>query len=318
MKKGAKSGWGRTLRRAGLSLVVIWAAVSFQGARLWANTFESVVAEAIKLYVEENYDAAIEKFLAARLIKDDPELVYNIARAYEKKGDCLNARRHYLLFLDHARAASQSRTKAEGFLRELGDCHSESEVRFVCEPAHAELVIDGAESIPCGTLSLPPGTYDILISAPGHLSRQVALEVGDGGATGIYSIALAEVLLSDAPLAENSQHNWLAISLLGSALALAGGAVGLEIYNHEVNYQKIERAARNPMAAPPRATIDTYNDLRTATFAMGGVGLGLGALALFVYVMDFNAAANASAPNTTVLSVSPLHDGVIGSWRVAF
>ena len=72
-----------------------------------------------RAYAERNYRAAIEKFVEAYAIDHDPNLLFNIARCYEKLGDLGAAIEKYEAFVAAPGADTEGRIKAKNSLIEL-------------------------------------------------------------------------------------------------------------------------------------------------------------------------------------------------------
>lgn len=72
-----------------------------------------------RAYAERNYRTAIEKFVEAYAIDHDPNLLFNIARCYEKLGDLGAAIEKYEAFVAAPGADTEGRIKAKASLTEL-------------------------------------------------------------------------------------------------------------------------------------------------------------------------------------------------------
>jgi len=72
-----------------------------------------------RAYNGRNYRVAIEKFVEAYAIDHDPNLLFNIARAYEKLGEIDAASEKYEAFLKAPGADTEGRLKAKASLAEL-------------------------------------------------------------------------------------------------------------------------------------------------------------------------------------------------------
>lgn len=72
-----------------------------------------------RAYAERNYRAAIEKFVEAYAIDHDPNLLFNVARCYEKLGDLDAAVEKYQAFVAAPGADTEGRIKAKASLVEL-------------------------------------------------------------------------------------------------------------------------------------------------------------------------------------------------------
>jgi tetratricopeptide (TPR) repeat protein len=99
-----------------------------------SDAYRKLIAEATRLAYEKKYDEAIGKYFEAKTIQPDPVLDYNIARCYDKMGNCESATRHYNMVLDSEDAAPEDRTSAEKYLVDLGECEEVSEVVAVETP----------------------------------------------------------------------------------------------------------------------------------------------------------------------------------------
>jgi hypothetical protein len=72
-----------------------------------------------RAYESRNYRAAIEKFVEAYAIDHDPNLLFNLARCYEKLGEVPAAIEKYQAFLAAPGADTEGRIKANTSLAEL-------------------------------------------------------------------------------------------------------------------------------------------------------------------------------------------------------
>ncbi|MBL8957567.1 MAG: hypothetical protein JNK82_42730, partial [Myxococcaceae bacterium] len=100
---------------AALSLLVLTAAGDERRAT-------ALYEEGLKFYNVSDYGHAIEKFKAAYLLVEAPELLYNIAQAYRLwGGHCEGALQSYRSFL-RAQPSSPRRAKVEQHIAELQKC----------------------------------------------------------------------------------------------------------------------------------------------------------------------------------------------------
>lgn len=107
-------GTGMTLAiRSGIALLTVAASVGwFSDAAAQDDAFNAKVQEAMNHYRAKQYSQAIEKFEAAYAIREQPELIYNIARAYEKSLKRDDAIRTYERFLALPGTTADLRAKA--------------------------------------------------------------------------------------------------------------------------------------------------------------------------------------------------------------
>lgn len=95
-------------------------------------SFQKEAQRARELYAEEKFDEAIEAFESAYALKPEPNILYNIGRIHEKKGEFDQATRYYERFVNEpdiklaARQDALARIKA---LREVLAIRAEQEAR---------------------------------------------------------------------------------------------------------------------------------------------------------------------------------------------
>ena len=110
--------------RVGCALALcVWALVHpgmvSPAAAQEAETFEVVIARAQERYGAEDYEGAIEDFKRAYEIKKVSNLLYNIARTYEKLGKFEEALTYYERFVNEPEVAVEARTDAIARLKAL-------------------------------------------------------------------------------------------------------------------------------------------------------------------------------------------------------
>jgi len=79
-----------------------------------------------KAYAERKYRTAIEKFVEAYAIDHDPNLLFNIARSYEKLGELAAAIEKYQAFIAAPGADTEGRLKAKASLQELAQLREQA------------------------------------------------------------------------------------------------------------------------------------------------------------------------------------------------
>ena len=153
----------------------------------WADQQEDLrevrvlVDEGAALFRSGDFKASVAAFRRALVMYQDPDLLWNLARAYEQLGDANNAS-HYFGQLVRKFPDAPSVDKAKARIEKLkallpGDL----EVR--CGGlAAAKVRVDGAESGGCGRRisNLGPGVHVIEIEAPGYekIRHEVAVTSG--------------------------------------------------------------------------------------------------------------------------------------------
>ncbi len=86
------------------------------------ETFRQLIAEATKLAFEGKYDDAITKYIEAKTLQPDPLIDYNIARCYQKLGQCEAAKRFFQVVIDDKKTDAETRAQSERYVQELGAC----------------------------------------------------------------------------------------------------------------------------------------------------------------------------------------------------
>jgi tetratricopeptide (TPR) repeat protein len=144
--------------------------------------------QGLEHFRQGRYAAAIASFEAAHELLPSPELLYNIAQAYRRQGDCDHALEAYREYLA-ARPDASNRTKVEGYIRELGSC----DPRGGDAPAPGVRVggeLDPSARSPFGQGRPDTGRLTASADRPGRTKRIVGLVTGAGGAglllTGAY------------------------------------------------------------------------------------------------------------------------------------
>src|SRR5690606_12016752 len=74
--------------------------------------FDTLVERAVEHYQARRYEAAIELFERAYALRAEPELVYNIARSYERLARSEDAIREYRRFVELPGTTSELRSLA--------------------------------------------------------------------------------------------------------------------------------------------------------------------------------------------------------------
>lgn len=92
-----------------------WTVPAAQAAELTStqqDRFDELVGQAVELYSAGRYEKAIELFEKAFAVNDEPELLYNIARCYERLAVPKEAVEAYERFLESPGTTGELRTKA--------------------------------------------------------------------------------------------------------------------------------------------------------------------------------------------------------------
>jgi len=260
-----------------LALVLAFTSLS---STAHADDFAKIVSEGMKAYNEENYDVAIEKFFEAKLLNDAPELVYNIARAYHKKGRCDLAQKHYDQFLARGDAPDKLVKKAKGHSESLGECPTEGTLALTCLPKDANVQIDGNEMGACGKFELEQGRHVLVVTAPGHkpADREVMIEPGQVEAT---TVSL-EIAQTAPPPDEGGGFNWLGFSLVTVGVGLITGAIVIDV----VNQENLDELDSLPKGDPDRTSFeDAHATNQALIWTFGSIGIAAAATGTVLWIM---------------------------------
>lgn len=168
------------------------------------DSAEALFDGGAKAYQEARYDDAVELFLAAYQKDPQPELLYNVAQAYERLGDVRNALRAYRDFLRAVpafdeRAMIDTRVRnLEKRLREQGV----QQVSVLSTPAGAAVELDGKDvGRTPWTGDAPPGRHTVLLRLPGYVEARKELMLAGDRAIDL-DVALVAASTSPEPTKE--------------------------------------------------------------------------------------------------------------------
>lgn len=139
--------------------------------------------KAQELYATGNYDEAIAEYQEAYRLKPHPNVLYNIAQAYERLLDYAQSVVWFERYLAEAPKDAVERPIVENRLRILRNLPARISVTTIPEHVHAALVgADGQrrEADTPSVFKVPAGAYTIELSQPGWEpeSHDVAVELG--------------------------------------------------------------------------------------------------------------------------------------------
>ena len=175
------------MRRAIAFAVVVALVAAELPARAVEESAEQSAKEhydkAQQLYNTGNYDEAIAEYDEAYRLKPHPNVLYNIAQAYERLLDYAQSVVWFERYLAEAPADAAERPIVENRLRILRNLPARISVTTIPEHLHAALVDAVGKRREAETPSVfkvPAGTYTIELSQPGWESEthDVGVEIG--------------------------------------------------------------------------------------------------------------------------------------------
>jgi len=176
---------------------------SLKGREL--EKYNSLGANAVKLYRDGNFTGAISSLVELRDICDeDPVIVYNLARAYEKSGNCNMSRFWYeeVMARDEstfgALVEAQKVTAAKSIARLEEQCRDSARIVVECE-AGATATLGEVLAGACPLKGrVDAGQYALTISAPDKVSVTTDAEVRPGEINRIFALPLAGFVADSA------------------------------------------------------------------------------------------------------------------------
>lgn len=300
------------MKRLLISLLTLLALLSFTASDAYAQddaNFKVLIQDAFADYSAKRFDAAIEKFMQARVLKDDPDLLYNIGLCYYKKKDCIEAEKHFQSFLKRKEPTHTLYKKAENYVKEITPCETTGTLQATCTPqASGTLSLDGGTPISCGDLAglkfekVSAGKHTLVVSAPGHESvvKEVEIEPGKFKAESV-NLKITEdrkIGVGKPVKPKEDGVNWLGWSLSGAGVLFIGAGVAIDI----VNLGTQDELAALALGDPDRAALeDTYSmnqALIITMWSVGVVALGTGITFLILEIGKPGASAeNETDPN---------------------
>lgn len=140
-----------------------------------AMPFEELIGAAKTEYEAENYDAAITYLLAANRKQPNARLLLNVAKSYEKSGDCVKAQAYYRAFVRDPEAEAGLVRDAKSSIQESSQCEGwddlmSGRLQLSSTPSGATVIIDGDEvgTTPTEVAGLMEGTHDVSFVLEGY------------------------------------------------------------------------------------------------------------------------------------------------------
>ena len=222
----------------------------------------SLYERAVRAYAEGKYYDAADLFLEANRVYPSADLVFNIAKAYDKLGNQAGALAHYREYL--RRAGSAADPSAAARAKELAAALAQRGVQqlsVLSDPEDALVLLDGKPvGITPWTGETWPGKHRVQLTLAGHEAFETTVEVASHRAEDL-SVTLSPVAARPArPAAEQpaaQQRTQPAVAPL-TWLALGVGTAAIVEMAHQ------ERAGLSRTGA-------FFAGAGASAFALGGV-----------------------------------------------
>jgi tetratricopeptide (TPR) repeat protein len=269
-----------------------------------------------KAFAEKRYKDAIELFLRADAIIENPAFAYNASLAYEAMGDdsaALAWAREYLYRAPSAEDRESTAARVVLFEKKLA-AKGVQQVTVRTTPRGATVLVDGAAvGVTPWTGDLAPGRHVIELGLRGHQDRTTELQLPADKAQLVelqLEVAASEPALAPPPQegpalrptpepakapVPASRPGWLlptSLAVLGLGLGAAGAAIGLEFAR--AGAEEDARLALIQVEAADH--LQRRQDFQTGARVAVGFAAGfalLGATGLVVDLTAFNAESEA-------------------------
>jgi len=241
--------------------------------------FNALLARAVEAYNAQRFEQAIADFQRAYEMRPEPEIVYNIARVYERSLQREQAVEQYERFLSLPNTTADLRARAATSLESL---RTELAVMNRAQQAASTANANTGDQGTTGTVPPPPPPR------PRPAGAVVAgwVLVGFGGASLIAGVAMGALALTEqadteqaASLADQTEHFDLGTSyaLAADILFAAGGALAIggiiALVVHAVRHRgSAEDDDDNPSPEEEEASV-SFSPL---FLGQDGLGLSLG------------------------------------------
>lgn len=255
-------------------------------------SFSDLVEAAQTAYSDERYDEAIENLVHAYSIRSNARLLFNIAKSYEKQGECAAALVYYRAYVDHPAKEKDLIAAAEKQMETSDECEAFSpdlagRLSVDTTPEGATVVVDGKSygTTPTEVAPLSAGIHEISIEREGYESISIELELEPGKPREISQILQEETAEEDrdadeAPTEPPPQtRQSIFWPIHPAALAMGGvglAGVGVAVVHDVVSIPATDRQRRQ--VARDSAEFDRLTDRRNTqeTIALiGYIGGGL-------------------------------------------
>jgi tetratricopeptide (TPR) repeat protein len=233
----------RLLNKAPAALVVavvsLFASQAAAQSELENMSFEELIGEAKTAYEAEKFDDAIKFLLAANRAQPNARLLLNVAKSYEKSGQCVKAMVYFRAFVrdpdaevplaDQARASMEgARKKCEGW----NDLMS-GRLQISANQPGASATIDGTSigTLPTEVTGLMEGDHTIVVTLEGYDPYEETLKLypdKDAMLKASLKEKVEEVVVEELPPPKVPEEE--PVPIVQYAIAGGVGAVGLGLF----------------------------------------------------------------------------------------
>lgn len=162
--------------------------------------FKAYFTQGEQLYSQGDYGAAIWNFRLADRQLATPEVIYDLAKCYEKLGDLAFSTYYYRLYLKRSPSAADALDVAERVGTALSRAEGDGRGFLEIEVYGAETLSVAGQRYPEGpvALFLPPGDYEVSGSFPSG-TRKMVVQLRTGKTTNLVFEPVAPPLVAAVP-----------------------------------------------------------------------------------------------------------------------
>lgn len=206
-------------------------------------------------YQQGRYTESIREFEEAHRLSSKPELLYNIAQAYEKLGNLAQAVKYLEQYLEAPDLSN--RMAVEEHLKNLKARLKVTGIQVTCKELDAIVLLDNNEigRTPLrGNLLVKPGFHEVKVTKKGYISYSAFVTVSPGKVV-VVRAQLKPIQAASGPIGGEAATDytdtskrkrlwtWVALGVAGAAAVTAGVTGGLALSEADKAQTKDDEAA---------------------------------------------------------------------------
>ena len=166
------------------ALVALYAPVVAAQSELEGKSFDELIGQAKTAYEAENYPEAIKYLIAANRAQPNARLLLNIAKSYEKSGDCVKALVYFRAFVRDPEAEPALMDQANESLSKSASCSGWNDLMtgrllITANQPGASATVDGQSvgTLPTEVAGLMEGDHTIVVTLDGYQPFEETLKL---------------------------------------------------------------------------------------------------------------------------------------------
>ena len=147
-----------------------------------------------RAYASQRYGEAAWHFARADALRPSPELVFNVALAYDKLRDTSAALRHYREYLERAPGGARAALVEERVevLQSVLAARGVQQLMVRTQPRGARIEVNGMlVGVTPWSGELPPGSHEVRLTRSGYQPQSLSIELGIERATTVERVLVA-------------------------------------------------------------------------------------------------------------------------------